>query len=60
MQGTRFMENHIQLSSGVNSNSYIRQFQVAQMNFHLVNQEEKIYKKKFRWRSFRSKAHETR
>ncbi len=54
------MENHIELSSGMPSNSYIRQFQVAQMNFYLVDQEEKAVKKKFRWRrSRREKTRET-
>lgn len=44
------MENHIKLSSGITSNNYIRQFQVAQMNFYLFNQEEKMSRKRFRWR----------
>jgi hypothetical protein len=42
------MENHIKLTSGINSNSYIRQFQVAQLNFYLFNQEEKLNRKRFR------------
>jgi len=52
------MENHIKLTSGLNSNSYIRQFQVAQLNFYLFNQEEKMTKKKFRLRGARPKVTE--
>ena len=55
----RFMENHIKLTSGLNSNSYIRQFQVAQLNLYLFSQEEETKKKKFRFRNSRSKTHES-
>ncbi len=44
------MENSIKLSSGLTANGYIRQFQVAQMNFYLVDQEEKRSKRRLRWR----------
>lgn len=50
-----FMENHIQLASGMTSNSYVRQFQVAQMNFNLVDQEEKLSGKRLRWRHLQAK-----
>lgn len=42
------MENHIKLTAGFTSNSYISQFQVAQMNFYLFMQEEKMNKKRYR------------
>lgn len=42
------MENNIKLGSGFNSNSYIRQFQIAQLNFYLFDQEEKLNKKRLR------------
>lgn len=42
------MENHIKLTAGFTSNSYIRQFQVAQMNFYLFMQEEKVSKRRYR------------
>ena len=42
------MENHIKLTSGFNSNSYIRQFQVAQLNFYLFSQDEKMNRKRDR------------
>jgi hypothetical protein len=42
------MENHIKLTAGFNANSYIRQFQVAQLNFYLFVQEEKMSKKRYR------------
>ena len=54
------MENHIQLAQGFSSNSYIRQFQVAQLNFYLFNQEEKMSKKRFRMRNSAPKVHEAR
>lgn len=54
------MENHIKLTSGINSNSYIRHFQVAQLNFYLFNQEEKTNKKRFRLKSVRTKPHDSR
>lgn len=54
------MENHIKLTSGINSNSYIRHFQVAQLNFYLFDQEEKMNKRRFRLRSSRPKLHESR
>ena len=57
---TRVMENHIKLTSGINSNSYIRHFQVAQLNFYLFDQEEKMNKRRFRLRSSRPKLHESR
>ena len=53
------MENHIKLISGFNSNSYIRHFQVAQLNFYLFNQEEKMNKKRYRKIAAR-KIHESR
>lgn len=52
------MENHIKLTSGINSNSYIRAFQVAQFNFYLFNQEEKMNKRRFKLRTSHSKSHE--
>ena len=54
------MENHIKLTSGFNSNSYIRLFQVAQLNFYLFSQEEKLNKKRYRLRHPVSKLHESR
>ena len=54
------MENHIKLTSGLHSNSYIRQFQVAQLNFYLFLQEEKLNKKTHRVRQPLQKAHEER
>lgn len=45
------MENHIKLTSGFNSNSYIRQFQVAQLNFYLFDQEEKMNRRRHRLRT---------
>lgn len=54
------MENHIKLTSGINSNAYIRAFQVAQLNFYLFNQEEKTNPRRFRLKSARAKAHESR
>lgn len=47
------MENHIILSTGNSANSYIRQFQVAQMNFYLFDQEEKLNKQRLRWKKSR-------
>ena len=41
------MENHIQLTSGIKANSYLRHFQVAQLNFYLFIQEEKLNKKRY-------------
>ena len=52
-----FMENHIKLTSGYHSNSYIRQFQVAQLNFYLFDQEEKRSRRRFRLKYPESKAH---
>jgi hypothetical protein len=40
------MKNHIKLTSGFHNNSYLRQFQVAQRNFYLFIQEEKMNKKR--------------
>ena len=54
------MENHIQLNPGFNSNSYIRQFQVAQLNFYLFSQEEKLTRKRYRLKHIAVKAHEPR
>jgi hypothetical protein len=54
------MENHIKLTPGLNSNSYIRQFQVAQMNFYLFSEEEKMNKKRFRLKNSRARLHESR
>ena len=48
------MENNIKLASGFNSNSYIRQFQIAQLNFYLFDQEEKLKKKRVKPRNFRA------
>ena len=42
------MENHIKLASGFHNNSYLRQFQVAQLNFYLFIQEEKMNKKRIK------------
>ena len=42
------MENHIKLTPGFNANSYLRHFQVAQLNFYLFIQEEKMNKKRFK------------
>jgi len=53
------MENHIKLTTGFNSNSYIRQFQVAQLNFYLFNQEEKMSKKRYRMKPPVMKVHES-
>ena len=50
------MENHIKLVSGFNSNSYIRLFQVAQLNFYLFSEEEKMNKKRYRLKNA-SKTH---
>jgi hypothetical protein len=50
------MENHIKLTSGYHSNSYIRQFQVAQLNFYLFDQEEKKSRRKFRLKYPESKV----
>lgn len=52
------MENHIKLTTGFSSNSYIRQFQVAQLNFYLFNQEEKRSKKRYRIKTPALKARE--
>ncbi len=54
------MENHIKLSSGLTANSYIRQFQVAQMNFYLVDQEEKKNKRRLRLRHPRQRSNSGR
>ena len=54
------MKNHIKLTSGYNSNSYIRQFQVAQLNFYLFNQEEKMQKRGFRLKYPASGLNESR
>lgn len=53
------MENHIKLVSSFNSNSYIRQFQVAQLNFYLFDREEKMSKKRYR-KIAAGKIHESR
>ncbi|MEX1238807.1 MAG: hypothetical protein WEB30_03790 [Cyclobacteriaceae bacterium] len=50
------MENNIKLTSTLNSNSYIRAFQVAQLNFYLFSQEEKMSKKRFRMKNPVSKS----
>jgi hypothetical protein len=42
------MENNIKLTSGFTSNSYLSHFQVAQLNFSLVIQEEPLIKRRFR------------
>lgn len=54
------MENHIKLISGFNSNSYIRQFQVAQLNLYLFSEEEKLNKKRYRLKHASSKVHGSR
>lgn len=57
---TPVMENNIKLTSGINSNSYIHHFQVAQLNFFLFDQEEKMNRKRFRPKSARTKLNESR
>lgn len=57
---TEVMENHIKLTSGLHTNSYLRQFQVAQLNFYLFLQEEKSNKKKYRLKHALAKADEAR
>jgi hypothetical protein len=42
------MENNIKLTTGLNANSYLSHFQVAQLNFNLVIQEEPLIKRRFR------------
>jgi hypothetical protein len=42
------MENNIKLSGNFNFNSYLSHFQVAQINFNLVIQEEPLIKRRFR------------
>jgi hypothetical protein len=42
------MENNIKLSTNFNANSYLTHFQVAQINFSLVIQEEPLIKRRFR------------
>ncbi len=54
------MENHIKLTSGITSNSYISHFQVAQMNLYLFMQEEKMNKRRYRMRHPVSKSGEER
>ncbi len=54
------MENHIKLTSGFHTNSYLRQFQVAQLNFYLFLQEEKMNKRKYRLKNTVEKGHESR
>jgi hypothetical protein len=49
------MENHIKLASSFNSNSYISQFQIAQLNFYLFDQEEKLNKKRMKPRNLRAR-----
>jgi hypothetical protein len=44
------MENHIQLTSGLSANNYLRQFQIARLNFYLFIQEEKRSKQRARTR----------
>jgi hypothetical protein len=44
------MENYIKLATSYNSNSYLSHFQVAQLNFNLVIQEEPLIKRRFRRR----------
>jgi len=53
------MENHIKLTPGFHSN-YIRQFQVALTNFLIVDQEEKMTKRKQRIRRRVHAGHEAR
>lgn len=53
------MENHIKLTSGFHTNSYLRQFQVAQLNFYLFLQEEKMGKRKYRLKNSAAKVHES-
>jgi hypothetical protein len=57
---TSLMENHIKLTSGFHTNSYLRQFQVAQLNFYLFLEEEKKNKKGHRAPRPLEKAHEPR
>jgi hypothetical protein len=42
------MENHIKLTPGNNGNSYLRHFQVAQLNLYLFMQEEELNRKRFK------------
>jgi hypothetical protein len=49
------MENNIKLASSINSNSYIRHFQIAQLNFYLFDQEEKLNKKRLRSKNLRER-----
>jgi hypothetical protein len=44
------MENNIKLSTSFAANSYLTHFQVAQINFNLVVQEEPLIKRRFRRR----------
>lgn len=44
------MENNIKLGSNYHVNSYLKHFQVAQVNFNLVVQEEPRFRQKFRRR----------
>jgi hypothetical protein len=42
------MENNIKLNNDFSVNSYLTHFQVAQINFNLVIQEEPLIKRRFR------------
>jgi hypothetical protein len=42
------MENNIKLTNGFSGNSYLSHFQIAQLNFNLVIQEEPLIKRRFR------------
>jgi hypothetical protein len=45
---TIIMENNIQLNIGYTHNSYLKHFVVAQVNLHLVIQEEPRIKQKYK------------
>jgi hypothetical protein len=45
------MENNIKLTSSFGANSYLSHFQIAQLNFNLVIQEEPLIKRRFRRRN---------
>lgn len=48
------MENYIKLTPAYATNSYLKHFQVAQINFMLAIQEEPLMKRKFRRRNLAS------
>jgi hypothetical protein len=44
------MENNIKLNGNFTTNSYLKLFQIAQLNFNLVVEEEPRIKRRFRRR----------